>query len=64
LAAAMDQLLTDPVRTANMGHAAQDLARTRFDAAAQVKRIAGIYEFLLRKFGHINDPTAAKVVSA
>jgi glycosyltransferase involved in cell wall biosynthesis len=44
LAAAMGQLLSDPEHTAAMGQAAQEMARDRFDAAAQVKRIAGIYE--------------------
>ena len=48
LAAAMDQLLSDPAHTAAMGQAARETARNRFDAAAQVKRIAGIYEAVRR----------------
>ena len=48
LAAAMDQLLSDPAHTAAMGQAARETARDRFDAAAQVKRIAGIYEAVRR----------------
>jgi glycosyltransferase involved in cell wall biosynthesis len=48
LAAAMDQLLSDPAHTAAMGQAARKTARDRFDAAAQVKRIAGIYEAVRR----------------
>ncbi|MEI6239044.1 MAG: glycosyltransferase family 4 protein [Planctomycetia bacterium] len=49
LAAAMEQLLSAPARTAAMGQAARELARERFDAAAQVNRIAGIYEAVSRR---------------
>lgn len=49
LAAAMRQLLSDPARTTAMGQAAQDMARERFDATAQVSRIAGIYEAVRRR---------------
>lgn len=49
LAAAMRQLLSDPARTTAMGRAARDMARERFDATAQVSRIAGIYEAVRRR---------------
>lgn len=43
LADAMRLLLDDPVRAAAMGQAAADLAKTRFDADAQVDRLLAIY---------------------
>lgn len=55
LAAAMDQLLSNPTETRIMGQAALELARERFDAAAQIKRIAGIYEAVRQPDSRINE---------
>jgi glycosyltransferase involved in cell wall biosynthesis len=55
LTAAMHQLLSDPAGTAAMGRAARNMACERFDAAAQVSRIAGIYETVRRRSARTND---------
>lgn len=49
LADAMRSLLTDPSRAAAMGLAAAELARSRFDADAQVDRVMAIYSDVLSR---------------
>ncbi len=64
LAAAMDQLLSEPEQTAAMGKAARATARDRFDAAAQLKRIASIYEAVRRGAGRSSGTTAERAATA
>jgi glycosyltransferase involved in cell wall biosynthesis len=48
LAAAMEELLTQPAVAAEMGRAALELARERFDAGRQISHVLAIYQRVLQ----------------
>ena len=63
LAQAMERFLVDREATAAMGTAAQQVARDRFDATAQVRHILDIYERVTRQKAQ-SEPASVSVRSA